>query len=537
MAAPAISIRNLDHLGLVAALCQELGIARMIDALLPKTPPFKASHGEALVAMIVNGLGFHSSTLHMFPQFFANKPVERLIGPGICADDLNDDVLGRCLDALFEADVSALYQVMAAQVVERLGLKSTAVHLDITSFHVDGAYDCADGDLVGKLQLVRGYSRDHRPELNQVILELICENQAGLPVYMQALSGNSNDTKAFAQTVRRHLSSLKAAQECRYLVGDAALYCADTLQLLAQQQQLFVTRVPVTLNEAKQAVATIGAQPLTALGNGYHGRWQHANYAGVAQRWLLVRSEQASHREQQTLAKNLLKDSTRELKAFAKLCARRFACEADAQAELSCFTASLMLLQLDAEVVGEPVYTGRGRPKRGEEPIGHQFQITGLAATSLACVEEARNQTGVFILATNDHSDTLTMAELLATYKAQQNVERGFRFLKSPEFLTSSLYLKKPERIEALLMVMTCSLMIYAALEHRIRQGLVEQNRSVADMKKKPTQQPTARWIFLRFGGIHEYRLGEAPPQVTELTGDQQIILEVLGERYRQIYS
>ena len=59
--------------------------------------------------------------------------------------------------------------------------------------------------------------------------------------------------KPFAQTVRRHLSSLKAAQECRYLVGDAALYCADTLQLLAQQQQLFVTRVPVTLNEAKQA--------------------------------------------------------------------------------------------------------------------------------------------------------------------------------------------------------------------------------------------------------------------------------------------
>ena len=50
-------------------------------------------------------------------------------------------------------------------------------------------------------------------------------------------------------------------------------------------------------------------------------------------------------------------------------------------------------------------------------------------------------------------------------------------------------------------------------------------------------QQPTARWIFLRFGGIHEYRLGEAPPLVTELTGDQQIILEVLGERYRQIYS
>ena len=81
----------------------------MIDALLPKTRPFKVSHGEALVAMIVNGLGFGAAPCTC-SQFFANKPVERLIGPGICADDLNDDVLGRCLDALFEADVSALYR-------------------------------------------------------------------------------------------------------------------------------------------------------------------------------------------------------------------------------------------------------------------------------------------------------------------------------------------------------------------------------------------------------------------------------------------
>ena len=129
--------------------------------------------------------------------------------------------------------------------------------------------------------------------------------------------------------------------------------------------------------------------------------------------------------------------------------------------------------------------------------------------------------------------ETLTMTELLASYKARQNVERGFRFLKSPEFLTSTLYLKKTERIEALLMVITCSLMLYAALEHRIRQGLVEQNRSVADMKKKPTQKPTARWIFVRFSGVHEYQLAEAPPQVTRLTADQQIILEVLGDQYR----
>lgn len=124
------------------------------------------------------------------------------------------------------------------------------------------------------------------------------------------------------------------------------------------------------------------------------------------------------------------------------------------------FTRSLKLLQLDAGVVSEPVYAGRRRPKHDQESVSHQFQFKGVAAASLGRVAEARSQAGVFILATNDQSEMWSMAGLLATYKAQQNVERGFRFLKSPEFLTSSLYLKKPERIEALLMVMTCSLMI-----------------------------------------------------------------------------
>ena len=67
-------------------------------------------------------------------------------------------------------------------------------------------------------------------------------------------------------------------------------------------------------------------------------------------------------------------------------------------------------------MVGEPVLYRTWQTKRGEKAIGHQFQITGLAATSLACVEEARNQTGVFILATNDHSDTADHTELFGRH-------------------------------------------------------------------------------------------------------------------------
>lgn len=535
---PQLLIKRLDHHGLVAGMCKELSLARMIDAILPKEAEYNVSHGQALVAMILNGLGFHSRTLHMFPEFFADKPTERLIGEGVLPEHLNDDVLGRLLDALFEAGVSELYQLIAEKVIEKLKLKSNAVHLDITSFHVDGAYEIEDMDGVERIKLVRGYSRDHRPELNQVVLELMCENQAGLPVYMQAMSGNTNDQKAFAEVARYHLNSLKAAQQSRYFVGDAALYTRESLNTMHEQGQRFVSRVPMTLKEAKQQVAALEAKQLRYLGNGYSAYWVKSNYADVEQRWLLVQSRQAAKREQQTLEKNLLKDTTKELKQFAKLCKKRFACQKDAEQALAEFKKTLKLVCIeDTHVIKVPVYSGKGRPKKGENPSHYDYLLTGQAATDLEKVAEAKAQVGVFILSTNDLSEELTMQELLDIYKSQQSVERGFRFLKSPEFLTSSLFLKKPERIEALLMVMTCSLMIYAALEHRIRTALKKQERFFPDMKNKLRQNPTARWVFLCFSGIHEVSMGGAPPMITDITERQEVIIEVLGERYEKIYS
>lgn len=535
MPTPSYQIKNLDHLGLVAGMCRELEIAEMIDAVVPKQHDCHVTHGQALVAMLLNGLGFHSRTLHMYSDFFATKPTERLIGEGIKPEHLNDDVLGRCLDALFEADVSMLYQVMAERVVKKLGLRGDAVHLDITSFHVDGDYDHEDE---GRLQLVKGYSRDHRPELNQVILELICENQAGIPVYMQAMNGNTNDQKAFADIAKNHISCLKAAQNSRYFVGDAALYTADTLIALKQQGQLFVSRVPMTLNEAKTRVRSLSVDDLTDMGNGYAGQWQSVTYAGVKQRWLLVRSEQAYQRESHTREKHLARDTQAELKRFDKLCKQAFACEADAQQALEAFSKDLCLLEIDQpKIEKRPSFKGKGRPKKDQQPDGYVYHIQGHAITSLEKVANVRAQTGVFILATNDLTERLDMQGLLDTYKSQQSVERGFRFLKSPEFLTSSLFLKKPERIEALLMVMTCSLMIYAALEHRIREQLKAQDKHILDMKNKPTQKPTARWVFLRFDGIHELHINEAIPIITGLNEQQQIVLQVLGKRYLEIYS
>ena len=135
-----------------------------------------------MVAILLNGLGFTGRTLHRYPQTFASKPVARLLGKPVEAEAINDDVLGRCLDKLYEVGVSELYEGLASKVVNHLGLSCETVHLDATSIHVDGDYETED-DYQG-VRLVRGYSRDDHPEPNQVVLNLITENQAGLPVYM-----------------------------------------------------------------------------------------------------------------------------------------------------------------------------------------------------------------------------------------------------------------------------------------------------------------------------------------------------------------
>jgi transposase len=127
----------------------------------------------------------------LVPHFFQNKPTYRLIAPAIAPAHLNDDALGRALDTLYAYGVTPLYSLIATTAAQRLGLAPTTVHLDTTSFHVDGRYNSQEEPEEQVVQLTRGYSRDHRPDLNQVMLELIVDQQAGIPLLMKPLNGNS----------------------------------------------------------------------------------------------------------------------------------------------------------------------------------------------------------------------------------------------------------------------------------------------------------------------------------------------------------
>lgn len=137
MAAPYVNER-LDHLGIVAGVCREIGLASWLDRQDPHSHE-RVSVGTATVAMILNGLGFSNRRRYLTPQFFANKPVEHLLGPGITAEDLNDDCLGRALDWLYAHDPTALFAGRAARARHVFGIRVERLHADTTTFSVSGA--------------------------------------------------------------------------------------------------------------------------------------------------------------------------------------------------------------------------------------------------------------------------------------------------------------------------------------------------------------------------------------------------------------
>jgi len=173
-ATTAYATERLDHLGIVAGVCQEIGLAEFLDAQAAGSRQ-KISVGTATVAMVLNGLGFSNRRLYLVSQFFENKPLERLLGvPGIEAADLNDDCLGRTLDWLYAHDVTPLFAGIALRARRAFGIEASRVPVDTTSFSVSGNYEAAAaaGDEESEeanamLAVTYGYSREHRADLKQ----------------------------------------------------------------------------------------------------------------------------------------------------------------------------------------------------------------------------------------------------------------------------------------------------------------------------------------------------------------------------------
>jgi transposase len=354
---------RLDHLGIVAGVCREIGLAEFLDEQA-KGSRQRVTIGTATVAMVLNGLGFTNRRLYLVPQFFENKPLGRLLGAkDIQAADLNDDCLGRTLDWLHAHDVTRLFAGLALRARRVFGIESSQIHVDTTSFSVHGEYESAPRGEEATIALTYGYSREHRADLKQWMMALATTHEGDVPLLMRPLGGNSSDAHTLVAAVEALKEQLGAEEqeESPIFVADAGIYGEENMVRLAEAGVEWVSRVPRTSTAASSLIEEVLDAPEHHWrkseddGGGGVRLLHEARLVelpqGRTERWVVASSEEGLKRAKEGLERRLGRHQQEWEKKLWHLSNRSFACEADAREALKEATKRLPEC---LEVVGEP---------------------------------------------------------------------------------------------------------------------------------------------------------------------------------------
>ena len=383
---------------------------------------------------------------HLTPEYYSNKPIEFLLGKGICAEDLNDDSLGRALDILFEKGLSNLFAIISHVACHIFGVSTSAAHMDTTSFSMAGEYSEEEENAV---HITYGHSKDKRPDLKQIVVGLISAYKTNIPLYFNNFDGNANDNKSFASMIKSFISQLKEGQNFPRVIADSAIYTEKILRSLPKSM-VFLSRVPASLSQVKTIIASAKPKKMNASSDPrYRYQWHESNYGEVEQSWLLVHSQPAFVSAKKALDRRVEKEKKaieKNLKTHAK---KRFGCREDAKKSLDSLVKKLKYHKAQSLKIHEhKLYSKSGRPAKNSLPDKIEYSIQADLVREEEAIQRASEKLGFFMLATNQLEGDRPDADiLLSDYKSQgTSIEKGFRFLKDPMFFADGLYLKKLPR-------------------------------------------------------------------------------------------
>ena len=547
-----IEVQDIDHLGLIAGIIDDIGIVEIIDQELGTHEQEKVSAGLVVKAMIINCMGFLTAPLYLFSEFFAGIATEHLIGEGVKAEYLNDSRIGRVLEQLYEYGVTLLFLKIASAMVNRWGIKIGNAHIDGTSLSVHGKYETSEKVEQNSpeikqgieeecepvpITITHGYSRDHRPDLKQFTLTLLTVGAEGIPLFMQLGNGNELDQNAFPKMIKEFQSQWLENQPEVYVM-DAAFYTEANLSQCSKNIN-WISRVPLTIKAAQELLQILLPEQFSksALYKSYSFCSVCSEYAGIKQQWIVVESEERKQADLKNLSKKIEQSLTAKTKNLKSLEVKEFACEADALSAAKDFDKTLNYHQLnEIEIVAKPHYKRRGKPRVGDEISHYSYHIHAKLIENGVAIKTHQRQAGKFILATNLLDENKWTNELiLQEYKAQQTTERGFRFIKDPLFFASRVFLKSTKRIMALAMIMTLALMVYSFGQLQLREALFTANAQLPNQKGKLTAKPTLRWILQCFQSVHLVFINGIKSSI-KLTDRQKLILQFFGASSHQYY-
>ena len=467
---------------------------------------------------------------------------------------LHDDRLGRCLTRLFRGTGPELILAVVRHVIAEYQVSLDELHNDSTTVSFYGAYQEAreEGQRLGRAThaITWGYSKDHRPDLKQLLYTLTVSHDGGVPVYFTSHSGNVVDDTTHCATWDL-LCQLVGSTDFLY-VADCKLASEENLRHIARKGR-FVTVMPRTHGEdekfrtrLRQSPQAIRWEPLydkTDEGGKVTDRlfvcadeW----LSSQGYRLLWYRSTRKAELDQATRARHV----QRALGALTELRERlssprtRFRDRGKVQQAVDnllaeCEVESLVRVQIEEREDAKYRQARPGRPSKDtkyKKETRPRYHLTW--ELDPVAFENAEREDGIFPLLTNDRQ--LTAEEVLRAYKRQPIIEKRFSQLKT-DFAVAPVYLKDVGRIQGLLAIYFFVLLVQTLLERELRQAMARKGIPALPLypEGRPCSRPTTARVIEAFEPIQRHLLiaGDDEPQclVTELTTLQRQIIKLLG--------
>jgi transposase len=539
---PAIEVYPVQHLPIIKAYADQLGLVSLINHYVPTEMEVDA--GTVVLALVFDTLSGRSP-LYRLEEFFAQQDTALLLGKTVPPQALNDDTAGRVLDRLYDFGTMRLFTACAVRAATRFDLERRYVHFDTTSRSVWGEYQFAETQDL-PFQVTYGYSKDKRPDLKQFILSTLCVDRA-VPIWGKLDDGNASD-KTLNTTLLSELARLLADYGVRpgaYIyIADAALVTEDNLTAL--KDTFFITRLPATYSECarliEEAVARNHWEEVGVLAQTPPTKHRPGTFYKVAEgdvtlygktyRAVVVQSSSQDQRRQQHLEREIQASSATLETTVREAARQEYFCQADAEAAAAKLRALPSAYHwVEVEVQERPTY-GPGRPSSTQPRVVKALRY-GLQVTlheRAEVIAHKRQEAGCFVLLT--HVPTVgemahSARAVLQAYKEQHGIEQNSGFLQDP-LIVNSLFLKKPERIEALGLVLLLALLLWRLVERALRVHVETTGKPLTGWDKKATQKPTTFMLMTKFAGVMVIKVGGQRQLAHPLSPVQQQYLGAL---------
>jgi transposase len=512
-----LSYADMGFLPIVAAFVKKIGVAEEVDRLC--TMESDVRPGVMVSAMILDTLSGRSP-LYRLEQFCSTMDTELLLGEKIDAAKFNDDALGRMLLRIYEVGTGLFLTAICLRVHKAFHLDTSHVHHDTTSLTLYGDYDGYGDPSHHPFAITYGFNKDHRPDLKQIVHSLLCVDH-GIPIRSKLEDGNKSDKTVNEDLLREIVDKMRqlGAKDFLY-VADSALVTPTNLALMNDEKKgcRFLTRLPETYTECTQAIErVVSADTWDDIGilssQAPTKKRKPAFYRclettvplyGRVYRALVVHSDALDRRKTKKLDKAIRDDLTELTAIKAQQKKISYACLPDARAAMERLPQG-KFHRFVAEIREQVRYT-KGRPRAdGTQKIAATTYSLALEIErDETAIARAERKAGCFVLISNtlqDEPGAEDSRKLLSIYKDQGYVERNFGFLKD-DAIVNSLFLKSPERLEALGLVLVLSLLVWRLMERTMRLSLKQTSSTVLGWDKRQTSRPTSFMMTTYFSSV-----------------------------------